>query len=109
MDRNSIAATALGIALGIALAACSGDEAIDAGTGGNVSDAGTDAGTDAGGPAFCPDDGTCSEACPCPVGVQCLDNGGMFCWTVCTDDADCTEPAVCTDTTLGFSVCAEEG
>lgn len=45
----------------------------------------------------------------CVVGVQCLDDGsGMRCLTVCTDDADCVEPAVCTDTTLGFSVCVEE-
>ncbi|MBI5527073.1 MAG: hypothetical protein HY897_12125 [Deltaproteobacteria bacterium] len=62
---------------------------------------------------FCFEAGTkaageaCGAAAECVVGVQCLDQGGMFCWTVCTEDGDCTEPAVCTDTTLGFSVCAE--
>lgn len=44
----------------------------------------------------------------CPPGAQCLDNGGMFCWTVCSDDTDCAESAVCTDTELGFSVCVED-
>jgi hypothetical protein len=53
---------------------------------------------------------TCGAPAECVVGVQCLDAAdyGMFCWQVCVEDTDCTEPAICEDTGLGFSVCVAE-
>jgi hypothetical protein len=52
---------------------------------------------------------TCGASAECIVGAVCLQaDGPMMCWLVCAADEDCDEPAVCTDTGLGFSVCAVE-
>lgn len=53
---------------------------------------------------------TCGTATDCVAGAQCLEmKGGSNCYQVCWDQAEC-DPAVCTDTELGFKVCvAPEG
>jgi len=51
---------------------------------------------------------TCSAVNDCVCGAVCLErNGGALCWVVCTYGHEC-EMGSCTDTGLGFSVCAEE-
>jgi len=51
----------------------------------------------------------CEAINECETGLTCLDGGDgtAYCWLVCADTADCTDPQTCEDSGLGFSLCME--